>query len=97
MEDLVLADYNFHFSIIKSSQNQLFISIYQLIKSFMYEEIKQTYKDFDDLSFLITEHTAFLNAVRTGDTLNTQQIIRDHIDIIKRKIQRQMKLDEGQN
>ncbi len=54
----------------------------------MVEEIKQTYKDFADLSFLLMEHKAFLEAIKTGDTFHAQNIIRDHIRIIKEKMAR---------
>jgi GntR family transcriptional regulator, transcriptional repressor for pyruvate dehydrogenase complex len=94
MEDLVQADYNFHYSIISGSKNKLFVSIYELIRSFMFEEIKKTYKDLDNLSFLIEEHTAFIAAVETGDIAHAQDIIREHIGIIKTKLIRQLPVQE---
>ena len=60
----------------------------------MFEEIKKTYKDLDDLSFLVEEHTAFIKAVETGDIAHAQDIIHEHIGIIKSKLIRQLPIQE---
>jgi GntR family transcriptional repressor for pyruvate dehydrogenase complex len=83
---LARADYEFHCVVIDSSDNELFSSIYEILRSFMREEIEKSHKDFTDIKTIIQEHRLFIDAVRSGDIGVAQQTVLDHIASIKRRL-----------
>ena len=83
---LANADYNFHCVIIDSSDNALFSSIYEILRSFMREEIEKSHKDFTDIKTIIQEHQLFIDAVKSGDAGVAQQTVLNHIASIKRRL-----------
>jgi DNA-binding FadR family transcriptional regulator len=83
---LARADYDFHCVIIDSSRNALFSSIYEILRSFMREEIEKSHKDFTDIKTIIPEHQLFIDAVRSGDIVVAQQTVLNHIASIKRRL-----------
>ncbi len=86
IEELITADYNFHRILIKYCNNSLFTTIYDLLRDFMFEEIKATYVIFDSYEFAITEHMAIVNSIRTGDTAKMQHAMRKHIGDITARL-----------
>jgi DNA-binding FadR family transcriptional regulator len=72
--------------IIDSSRNALFSSIYEILRSFMREEIEKSHKDFTDIKTIIPEHLLFIDAVRSGDIVVAQQTVLNHIASIKRRL-----------
>jgi DNA-binding FadR family transcriptional regulator len=83
---LANADYHFHCVIIDSSDNALFSSIYEILRSFMREEIEKSHKDFTDIKTILQEHQLFIDAVRSGDVGVAQQTVLNHIASIKRRL-----------
>jgi DNA-binding FadR family transcriptional regulator len=83
---LARADYDFHCVIIDSGDNALFSSIYEILRSFMREEIEKSHKDFTDIKTIIQEHQLFIEAVKTGDIVVAQQTVLNHIASIKRRL-----------
>jgi len=85
LEALILADYNFHGAIIAGSGNSLFTSIYQTLRAFMHEEIQKTYQG---ASFrkAITEHTEFLDAIKSGEIRRVLEIHQAHVRSVTNKL-----------
>jgi GntR family transcriptional regulator, transcriptional repressor for pyruvate dehydrogenase complex len=83
---LARADYDFHCVIIDSGDNALFSSIYEILRSFMREEIEKSHKDFTDIKTIIQEHRLFIDAIRSGDIGVAQQTVLNHIASIKRRL-----------
>ena len=90
MESLIEADYGFHSSIIRGSANTLFASIYDVLENFMMEEIKATYTSFTDLSLIVEEHQEFVDAIKSGEVCQVQEILVNHIRVIKGKLKKQL-------
>jgi len=90
MESLIEADYNFHGTIIASSENNAFINIYHTLRSFMHEEIKKTNIYVSERSSLVEEHRAILMAVKSGDEDKTIKVQKDHITNIKLQLKQAM-------
>lgn len=84
--ELAMADYDFHSTIIAANGNRLFSEIYQVLRSFMYEEIEKSHKDFADIKTIIMEHETFINAVKKGDPNHSSVVVLEHIDSIKRRL-----------
>jgi DNA-binding FadR family transcriptional regulator len=83
---LAQADYEFHCVIIESGENALFSSIYEILRSFMREEIEKSHKDFTDITTIIHEHRLFIEALKSGDIGVAQQTVLNHIASIKRRL-----------
>lgn len=82
IEELIKSDYNFHHVIIKSSGNDLFMSIYNVLRDFMFEEIKATYVIFDSYDFAIQEHMAIISSVRGTSETEPEDAMIKHINDI---------------
>lgn len=85
IEELITADYEFHRVLIKYCDNSLFTTIYDILRDFMFEEIKATYIIYNNYDFAIDEHMAIINSIRTGDLSKMQKSLKKHItDITER-------------
>jgi DNA-binding FadR family transcriptional regulator len=82
IEELIAADYNFHRVIIESSGNELFMTVYDLLRDFMYEEIKGTYVIFNSYEFAVGEHRAIIDSIKSAESARTQQSLKKHIEDI---------------
>lgn len=82
-ENLIEADYNFHWQIIKGGNNPLFSELYQVLRSFMINEIKKTQDKYQSQSNILKEHRTLLEAIESGDILNAERTYIDHISNIK--------------
>jgi len=80
MADLIATDYNFHASIINASGNNVYINIYQTLKSFMHEEIEKTNKEDTVVSTVVNEHRAIVEAVRKKDLTAALNALDTHIN-----------------
>jgi GntR family transcriptional repressor for pyruvate dehydrogenase complex len=78
-EDLVQADYHFHGTIIRASGNNVFINIYQTLRSFMHEEIKKTSMDEAASTATIEEHQAIVEAIESRSEKRTYEALKTHI------------------
>ena len=88
IEELIHADYNFHSVLIKYCGNSLFTTIYDLLRDFMFEEIKATYVIFDNYEFAINEHMAIINSIRSGDSDRMQKSLKKHISDITERVRK---------
>jgi GntR family transcriptional repressor for pyruvate dehydrogenase complex len=78
-EDLVQGDYHFHGTIIRASGNNVYINIYQTLRSFMHEEIKKTSMDDTSSSAAIAEHQAIVDAIESRSEKQTYEALENHI------------------
>ena len=85
VEALIKADYDFHGALIKGSDNSLFTAIYQTLRAFMHEEIKKTYQG-TNIGKSVTEHTEFVNTLKSGDEASVRETHRNHIRSITDKL-----------
>jgi DNA-binding FadR family transcriptional regulator len=79
-EELVQADYHFHGTIIRASGNNVYINIYQTLRSFMHEEIKKTSMDDATSTAAIEEHQAIVDAIESQSEERTYEALKSHID-----------------
>ena len=79
-EELVQADYHFHGTIIRASGNNVYINIYQTLRSFMHEEIKKTSMDDATSTAAIEEHQAIVDAIESRSEERTYEALKSHID-----------------
>ena len=84
-KQLIEADYNFHHTIILGSKNNLFVSIYQSLKSFMFEEINKSYKYVLEEKTIEKDHREIVSTIRTGDRIKAARVILRHIDLIEQR------------
>jgi len=78
-EDLVQADYHFHGTVIRASGNNVYINIYQTLRSFMHEEIKKTSMDDATSTAAIEEHQAIVEAIESRSEKRTYEALENHI------------------
>ncbi len=84
--ELATADYGFHEAVIREGGNRLFEALYQVLRSFMYEEIERSHRDFSDIRTIVAEHAEFLEAVHSGSPQRAQEVVAGHIASIKRRL-----------
>ena len=77
------ADYSFHLTVIESSHIPLFISIYEILRSFLNEEIKKSQDKYSDLKQIYREHNELLKTIKTGKKLKINHAYMAHIANIK--------------
>ena len=83
---VVEADYNFHYAIIKGSRNPILISMYEVLRSFMFEEIDRATQAFEDIHTAIGNHQRILDKIKTGDIFEALKGFRRHIDETKMQL-----------
>lgn len=88
IEELITADYEFHRVLIKHCGNSLFTTIYDLLRDFMFEEIKATYVIYDSYEFAIDEHMAIIRAIKSGDAAKMQNALKKHIGDITERLRK---------
>lgn len=80
---LISADYDFHQIIIEASENELFLSLYDVLRSFMMHEIEKTHNQYMLPQKIVDEHTVLLDAIKSGDIVTAEHAYRNHIENIK--------------
>jgi GntR family transcriptional regulator, transcriptional repressor for pyruvate dehydrogenase complex len=90
IEALILADYSFHGAFIKGSKNTLFTAIYQTLKAFMHEVIKNTYRE-TNFEKVVAEHVEFVDTIKSGNIRRTIEIHRAHIKGVMDKLHKTIK------
>ena len=83
---LIELDFNFHLKIMESCNNSLFLSLFDTLKSFLYDEIKQSQLDYQELSLIPKEHDELLNALLSGEKSTVLLAYSDHISNIKERL-----------
>ncbi len=92
MRDIINCDYKFHDTIIASNGNKTFSSIFAVLENFVWEEIKQTYKAYDDYKQIPLEHNQILESIKSGDPSKARFEIINHLENIKNKLKEAMNL-----
>jgi GntR family transcriptional repressor for pyruvate dehydrogenase complex len=77
------ADYDFHHQIIKAGDNHLFISLYEILRNFMMNEIEQTHMKYTMQMKIVEEHRELIHAITSGDILQASLTYMTHIENIK--------------
>lgn len=77
------ADYDFHYQIIKGGDNHLFISLYEILRNFMMNEIEQTHMKYTMQMKIVEEHRELIHAITSGDLLQASLTYMAHIENIK--------------
>ncbi len=83
---IVEADYRFHYAIIKGSGNPILISMYEMLRSFMYEEIDKSIQAFEDYHTAVGNHRKVIGGIKTGDIFEALKAFRRHIEETKEQI-----------
>ncbi len=82
---LIEDDFQFHYTILTGNNNTLFLSLFETLKSFLYNEIKESQMKYRDLGKIPREHKVLLNAIKSG---NPYKAYAGHIANIKEKLQK---------
>ena len=80
---LVQEDYAFHQTILNGSGNQLFISLFDILKSFLLHEIETSQASYKDMRKIHLEHKALYDALKSGDIAQAETSYTAHISNIK--------------
>ena len=95
-EDLIEADFQFHYAIIKSSENALFDSLYGTLRSFLHDEITNSQNDYDDPVQICDEHRQLITAFESSDAAVATSAYKRHIENIKTRLRSQAAKGTGQ-
>ena len=87
LQKLVEADYNFHYAIIRCSENPILISIYETLRSFMFQEMDKAMSAFEDYHTAIRNHKRIIEKITTGDIFEALKAYRQHISETKQQIE----------
>jgi len=87
-EPLIEADFQFHYAIIRGSENALFASVYDTLRSFLYAEIRRSQDDYDNPWQICNEHRHLVASIESGDQLEALSEYTDHIANIKRRVRK---------
>ncbi|MBI9101041.1 MAG: FadR family transcriptional regulator [Spirochaetales bacterium] len=85
-DNLIELDLRFHRIIIQECRNELVISLFDTLKSFLYDEIRQSQRDYINLSKIADEHEDLLKALKSGNPANLQSAFSEHYENIKNRI-----------
>ncbi len=85
---LIEDDFQFHTIIVQGCNNTLFTSLFKTLRSFLYDEIKQSQLDYTDLSKIPAEHDLLLNALLTGEKSIVYSAYSKHISNIKERLKK---------
>ncbi len=90
---LVRLDYNFHKLVLEEVGNRIIISIYETLKSFLYEEIKKAHLSVDALPQQADNHQRLLTAIKSGNPELAAGAIKLHFretaDFVRDTMQRE--------
>lgn len=90
---LISLDYNFHKLVLEEIGNRIIISIYETLKSFLYEEIKKAHLSVDALSQQADNHQRLLTAIKSGNPELAAGAIKLHFretaDFVRDTMQRE--------
>lgn len=85
---LIISDFDFHYEIIEFVGNELFISLYNTLKSFLHDEIKKTQMSYQNLELIPLEHKNLTDAIRSGEQTTAIIAFQQHIENIKYKLKK---------
>lgn len=84
--ELISLDFNFHHSIIEYEKNELYLSLYNTLKSFLYDEIKRTQLNYENIKLIPEEHGKLIDAMKTGNQTDALIAYQGHIKNIKYRL-----------
>ena len=79
IDELIKADYSFHRILVQSCRNNIFLDQYDILRDFMYDEIRAAFILNDSYSYAVDGHMAIVDSIRTGDAVLMQACLRKHI------------------
>lgn len=84
-EQRIENDFNFHSTIIKGSENTVYMSIWDALRYFLLDEITKVESQYpaDDI---VMEHQQIIDAIRSGDVKKVKKAHREHIEDIRKKL-----------
>jgi len=85
---LAAVDFEFHRILVAEAENTLFLSIYDLLKSFTIDEMSRTHKAYEDLHKLIDEHRVIINAIKTENDREAIKFHASHFPLIRKNLQK---------
>jgi DNA-binding FadR family transcriptional regulator len=92
---LVRLDYSFHKMIIDETGNKIVISMYETLKSFLYEEIKKAHLSLDALPQQADNHRRLLTALKSGNQEIVAGAVKRHFretsDFVRDTLERERK------
>jgi len=77
-DTLVRLDYTFHKLILEEVGNSIVISIYETLKSFLYEEIRKSHLSADAFPHQAENHLRLLTAIKSGNPEIAAGAIKHH-------------------
>ncbi|MCX7027742.1 MAG: FadR/GntR family transcriptional regulator [Spirochaetes bacterium] len=80
---VIQADYDFHYCVIASVSNTLFVDFYDMLRSFLLKEIEKSQNMYTVRSQILAEHTELLNALVSGNPETAESAFLSHIANIK--------------
>lgn len=84
VEMLVDADYDFHFALVRTTGNSLFVSVLETLHSFLHAQIKRAYLAVADLKEIVEDHRDVLAVLSCGDRKRALERHRTHFDRTRR-------------
>ena len=88
-EDLVEADFRFHYIIINSSKNHLFAALSKTLRAFLHAEIRTSQDDYESASQICDEHRQLVEAFQAGNPTVALSAYTEHIQNIKDRLRSQ--------
>jgi DNA-binding FadR family transcriptional regulator len=79
-EALIKTDYEFHNLIIKSHENDVFSSIYEILRSFLIDATREMVDHYKDPIEIFYEHEAILEKIKKGAIEEVSELYRIHIE-----------------
>ncbi len=92
-------NFQFHYGIVEASGNALFVSIYHFLHSFIQETMlkTRTFGAGRELKTINEEHCRILEAIRTGNTENAVNLIKEHLHHQKRSLNYLTRVESGRS
>ncbi|BBI36458.1 FadR/GntR family transcriptional regulator [Cohnella abietis] len=72
-----MADYQFHFAIVKASKNEVFVQIIDRIKNVYYYHLKELNRVLADMEDSLSGHTKQLEAIKCRDIDAVKRLVRE--------------------
>ncbi|MGD9182538.1 MAG: FCD domain-containing protein, partial [Desulfobacterales bacterium] len=95
--DRIDADYRFHGIIIEACGNRLFDELYNILRAFLYEEIRRTRTAADGFASVPEAHQKLIDIIKSGDISAALITLRSHIKDIKSLMERSYRNIRGEH
>lgn len=90
IDEFIAEDYRFHETIIKYSNNSIFIDIYHTLRSFMHEEIKLSFTSAvaNNLDKVHSEHASILRFIEERNAEKAHEWLFTHLENIDDRVRK---------